>query len=266
VLAALWADYVAVAPGVREIHDMLAAREPDGRVVNDHVALRTFDRGPLGLEVIVGWFEALGYRRFAPYTFPNKHLQAWGLVHAEPGRPRVFVSELAVERLSSGSRAIVARLTDAIAPEAAHDPAVLWGGRPWPAPSVDEVRALARESEYAAWLAVWGLRANHFTVSVGDLRHTQRLEAVLDAVEAAGHPLNGAGGRIKGSAAELLEQGSTVARDVEVRLADGSLRVPSCYYEFALRHVDPRTGARYDGFVAASADRIFESTDGVARA
>lgn len=38
-------------------------------------------------------------------------------------------------------------------------------------------------------------------------------------------------------------------------------KIPSCYYEFARRYPDPRTGRVYDGFVAASADKIFESTN-----
>ena len=60
----------------------------------------------------------------------------------------------------------------------------------------------------------------------------------------------------------LLEQSSTIADRVPWRFADGSVReIPSCYYEFALRHPDPDTGELYQGFVAASADRIFESTD-----
>ena len=31
--------------------------------------------------------------------------------------------------------------------------------------------------------------------------------------------------------------------------------IPGCYYEFALRH------SGFDGFIAGSADKIFESTD-----
>ena len=38
------------------------------------------------------------------------------------------------------------------------------------------------------------------------------------------------------------------------------LRVPSCYYEFARRYPLP-SGELFQGFVPASADKIFESTD-----
>ncbi len=37
-------------------------------------------------------------------------------------------------------------------------------------------------------------------------------------------------------------------------------QVPSCYYEFAKRYKDAK-GKLYQGFVAASADKIFESTN-----
>jgi len=36
--------------------------------------------------------------------------------------------------------------------------------------------------------------------------------------------------------------------------------IPSCYYEFARRYED-KNGELYGGFIAKSADKIFESTD-----
>ncbi len=59
---------------------------------------------------------------------------------------------------------------------------------------------------------------------------------------------------------ELLEQSSTMANTVTVELSDGPLEVPGCYYEFARRYPDA-DGVLYEGFIAASADRIFESTN-----
>jgi hypothetical protein len=45
-----------------------------------------------------------------------------------------------------------------------------------------------------------------------------------------------------------------------VTFTDGTRAIPSCYYEFARRYRLPG-GELFQGFVAASADRIFESTD-----
>ena len=70
-----------------------------------------------------------------------------------------------------------------------------------------------------------------------------------------------AGGKIKGSPEVLLEQAATLADRVRLRFADGSEHeIPSCYYEFARRYPQP-DGKLYPGFVAASADSLFESTN-----
>ena len=46
-----------------------------------------------------------------------------------------------------------------------------------------------------------------------------------------------------------------------VEFANGVVEeIPTCYYEFALRYPDAE-GKPYQGFVAASADKIFESTN-----
>jgi hypothetical protein len=46
-----------------------------------------------------------------------------------------------------------------------------------------------------------------------------------------------------------------------VEFANGERHViPTCYYEFARRYPDA-DGKIYEGFVAASADKIFESTN-----
>ncbi|MEJ2595547.1 MAG: DUF1338 domain-containing protein, partial [bacterium] len=40
----------------------------------------------------------------------------------------------------------------------------------------------------------------------------------------------------------------------------GIFSIPSCYYEFARRYPDA-SGKLYGGFIAKSADKIFEITD-----
>ena len=72
--------------------------------------------------------------------------------------------------------------------------------------------------------------------------------------------LNQAGGEVKGTPESFLEQSSTMANSVEVDFIDTSLTIPSCFYEFALRH-PMASGELFKGFIASSADKIFESTD-----
>jgi len=132
-------------------------------------------------------------------------------------------------------------------------------GRRWQLSS-SEYLELAQESEYAGWVSAFGFRPNHFTVLVNRLKTLKDLSEVNAFIKSLGFNLNSSGGEIKGSRAECLEQSSTLAESVNVEFSDRSLLVPACYYEFALRY--PGTnGKLYTGFVAASADKIFESTD-----
>ncbi len=119
---------------------------------------------------------------------------------------------------------------------------------------------LREESEYAAWLYVFGYRANHFTVSINYLEHFEGIEAVNSFLKSAGFPLNTSGGEIKGSPAAFLEQSSTLADRIEVEFSEGKYVIPACYYEFARRY-EQQDGVLFSGFIADSADKIFESTD-----
>jgi len=256
--AALWRDYVEITPQAGRIHDLFTSRGET--VVNDHVAFRTFSDSPVSLDRLEPLILGLGYRRFAPYEFPDRHLRAFGYLHNDPRQPRIFCSELLVGQLSAHARERIMTWIDQIDRGAGNDPDVFWSGRLWRMPMYEEYLALLKESEYAAWLSVLGLRANHFTVSVNHLRLTPELGQVLDLVKQAGFELNTEGGEIKGSPAVLLEQGSTLADRIEFTFGGGDRHtVPTCYYEFAKRYPDEE-GKLYQGFVPASASRLFDST------
>ena len=143
--------------------------------------------------------------------------------------------------------------------DAVHADNFLYSGRHW-AISKEDYDILLDESEYAAWLAAWGFRANHFTVSVNHLNHIDTLSDVNEQLKSAGFVLNSAGGEIKGGPEVYLAQSSTMADKAEVAFSDVAAVIPSCFYEFAQRYTMPN-GERYQGFVAASADKIFESTN-----
>lgn len=51
-----------------------------------------------------------------------------------------------------------------------------------------------------------------------------------------------------------------MADKIAVVFSDTTVEIPSCFYEFALRY-PKANGELYTGFVAASADKIFESTN-----
>jgi hypothetical protein len=258
LLSALWADYVATTPQAERIHRLLAGR---GEVVrNDHVALRTYGVPGFGIAALARPFEALGWVEQADrYRFTDKKLVARYWRHPDPNLPKVFISELCVHELSAAANIIIDRLVSQL-PAGFGDRADLpWAGRPWTVRRA-EYESLLLESEYAAWVAAFGFRVNHFTVNVNALTTFPDLPALNAFLLDHGFTLNESGGAIKGNVAERLEQSSTRADSIEVDLDGEVVRIPSCYYEFARRYPLP-SGELFHGFVPASADKIFESTD-----
>jgi hypothetical protein len=255
LLAELWRDYVATTPQAERIHRLLSDRGESVR--NDHVALRTYNLPGIGIAELARPFETLGWQLQPDrYQFPDKKLVARYWRHPDPALPKVFISELLVEELSAGGSQIVQRLVSQLPAGYALSP---WSGRPWQLRRA-EYESLLLESEYAAWVAAFGFRVNHFTVSVNALTTFPDLHSLNAFLLDHGFALNHSGGAIKGTPAQLLEQSSTLADTIVVDMAGESLRIPSCYYEFARRY--PRLdGELFHGFVPASADKIFESTD-----
>jgi hypothetical protein len=257
LMARMWSGYSAVTPSAARVHALLEARGET--VANDHIALRTVDRPGVALDDVAAPFLGLGWRPTGDYVFEVKRLRARSYSHPEPGTPRVFISELRTGLFEADGP--VHRLADAFA--GAVDVAAFAADGVSPFVTTHgEWTALAAVSEYAAWLGAWGLRANHFTVSVNALRGFDDVAGLNAWLVAEGFALNTSGGAIKGTPADRLEQSSTLADRIPQTFACGTrAEVPSCYYEFALRHPDPATGQLFDGFVTQSADRIFESTD-----
>ncbi|MBW8189992.1 DUF1338 domain-containing protein [Neiella marina] len=254
----LWQQYLAVTPSALPIHELLRQQAANGQIVNDHIALRTFNLAPVNLAQLAAPFEALGYRAAGDYQFIAKKLQAKHFEHPDPLAPKVFISELLVDQFSPWLQQQVSHLIAQLPEDFTASPNWVSAGRPW---SIDKetYQQLIAESEYAGWLAAWGYRANHFTVSINQLNNNPPLASINDQLLQVGYSLNTAGGLIKGSPAELLEQSSTLADRVACEFSDGKAEIASCFYEFAKRYPQSN-GELYSGFVAASADKIFEST------
>ena len=254
----LWRDYTAMTPQAEQIQQAFA--NLGETVINDHVAFRTFNHGPIRLEDLEKFLLEMGYRRNERYRFEAKKLVAYSYLPPVEGQPLIFLSELQTQELSEGTQAIIRDLTGQIDPTTVSGPEVFWTGRLWQAPSWEQYQALAKESEYAAWMAIHGLRVNHFTVSVNELNGFKTLSEVNDFVTDQGHTLNTVGGIIKGSEALMLEQSATMASIQSIEFANGERHdIPTCFYEFAQRFNNSE-GKRFMGFVEGNADKIFEST------
>jgi hypothetical protein len=260
----LWADYIGFNPQAKRIYDLILNKEKTvdsgkTQLVNDHVALRTYNVEHIGLEALTAIFNRHGYKKGGEYIFEDKKLRAWHLEHPDPLQPKVFISELEIEKLSPLVQETAGRASSEVKPDEVKQDSFLWSRRPWRA-DYATYKKLLEESEYAAWMYAFGFRSNHFTISVNHLKAFKGLTALNSFVKSQGIQLNGAGGEVKGTPAQFLEQSSTLAEKTKVEFTEGVFEIPACYYEFALRH-PMRNGQLYQGFVTSSADKIFESTN-----
>lgn len=254
----LWQDYIQrLCPSAAKVHQLLQEDEP---LINDHIALRTFNVAPLGIETLAKPFLAVGYKACGDYVFESKKLVAKHFEHPDPKQPKVFISELKVDECSPELQAIVHKLVEQVDASKLTSSDFLYGGRLWEL-SYADFQILAKESEYASWLAAHGYGANHFTVSVNQLNQHEEVKQVNDHLRTVGFIINENGGEVKGTPEVLLEQSSTMADKVPVTFTEGVEVIPGGFYEFAKRY-PMDNGELYPGFVAASADKIFESTNG----
>ncbi len=252
----LWQQYLKVTPSAKNIHQFFGNGET---IINDHIAIRTFNLPKVNLAVLAQHFIDVGYEEKGQYNFESKKLTAKHFEHSDPNQPKVFISELRVEECSQQLQDIVTELVEQVDASIPLAKNFLYNGAPWQVNKA-QYELLIGESEYAGWTAAWGYRANHFTVHINKLAGYNDIETVNEALKSAGYTLNSAGGEIKGSQEVLLKQSSTMADKATCSLSDGDVDIASCFYEFAQRYNMPN-GEEYTGFVAASADKIFESTN-----
>jgi hypothetical protein len=255
----LWEAYTGQNPSVKKVHDLFVAEGEE--VLNDHIAFRTFDNPRVNIDVLAKPFLAAGYEEKGDYHFEEKKLYAKHFEHKTDERaPRVFISQLKTKEFSSFLQETVQNSINKMPTEKLESPDLVFSGNLWGTPSFEVYQLLREESEYAAWLYVYGFCANHFTVSINYLEKLDTIEKVNSFLKSNGYQMNDSGGEIKGTPEELLEQSSIKSEIVAVDFEEGSFEVPGCYYEFARRYPDA-SGKLYPGFIAKSADKIFESTD-----
>lgn len=283
VLDGLMRRYVERVPDVPRviealIQEKVIARKED--IENDHIAFRTLGMPHLGIQSLEKIFLHYGYTKKERYTFIEKKLTAFWYAPPAAHLPRIFVSELNVHQLSADAQAILQRYAGTVTSDPVdaidlHDPASVdhfLHSSLWDVPTYGEYKALLAESEYAAWVIYNRYYLNHFTISVHNLPvgyHT--IEAFNSFLLRHAFTLNDAGGLFKKSPDGLLLQSSTVSHMVPAIFAGGEEQaIAGSYVEFAERKVLPSFAYlppekttrehRREGFEAANADKIFEST------
>ncbi|MDZ7776004.1 MAG: DUF1338 domain-containing protein [Bacteroidales bacterium] len=257
----LWEDYTRQNPDAKKIHDLFVEKEGKP-IINDHIAFRTFDDERVNIDVLSRWFMNAGYEFKGDYHFEQKHLYAKHFEHKTfRDAPRVFISQLITGDFSDYLREQVKMAVNQIPRNILTTEELIYSGNTWEQfPSHEVYEKLRQESEYAAWLYLYGFRANHFTISITHLDKLDTMQKVNQFLKDHGYLLNYSGGEIKGSPEELLEQSSVKAAIQKRHFKEGEYEVPVTYYEFAKRYKD-KNGKLYSGFIAKSADKIFESTD-----
>jgi len=255
----LWNIYTTQNPSVKKVYDLFKSEGEE--VLNDHIAFRTFNDPRINVDVLARPFLNAGYEFKGDYQFEAKKLYAKHFEHnTDPLAPRVFISQLKVEEFSKSLQKRILETIDKIPPEILQSDELVFLGSVWGMPSFEVYRQLRDESEYAGWLYVYGFCANHFTVSINHLKKLDTLQKVNQFLKTNGFLVNDSGGEIKGTPAELLEQSSIKSEFIAIKFQEGTFEIPGCYYEFAKRYPDI-DGKHYSGFIAKSADKIFESTD-----
>ncbi|MCU4175538.1 DUF1338 domain-containing protein [Carboxylicivirga sp. N1Y90] len=255
----LFNDYQNINPSVKKIHRLF--QNENESIINDHIAFRTFNYPEINIDVLAKPFLERGYKETANYRFEQKKLTAKHYEYSDdPSAPKIFISQLETQLLSQKSQDILNKHVKSNLNQIPDREEILTAGNIWEKPKYKIYESLLEESEYAAWLYAIGFKVNHFTVLVNTLNNFESLEKVNSFLKQNGFPLNTSGGEIKGTPQEFLEQSSTLADMIEVEFYEGSYQIPSCYYEFARRY-KMKNGSLFNGFIAKSADKIFESTN-----
>ena len=213
----LWNDYISQNPEAKRVYDLLVNKGET--VVNDHIAFRTFDDPRISIDVLSKPFIDAGYEYKGDYVFEEKKLVAKHYEY-KPFRDAApnFYKCLATEILQYFLQTTVSELIDKIPEKILDASSLVHAGNVWGTPEYDTYLKLKAESEYAAWLYVYGFRANHFTVSINALKKYNNIRVLNQFLKDQGFVLNSSGGEVKGTPEELLEQSSTRAGKLDVTI------------------------------------------------
>ncbi len=260
----LWQNYIARVSYAKTYVELVTHK--GGRVVNDHIALRTFNthtgEQPEGIRAIKHILNYLDYKPVAKYNFQKKKLNAVHFEHPDELFPKIFVSQLEVELLPVWAQEIIHNhvkdtpylLSDKSiellnllqehgtlpteASELLVDDLVQYFRRPWDIPQKTAVLKLNDVSQYAAWVLLHGNSVNHFTAFINyqEVKEWPDLQTTCKALADAGVPMKDS---IEGEKGSKLQQSSTqaVKEEVEVRGDNGIEKITwtYAYYEFAER-------------------------------
>ena len=127
----LWQNYIQITPSASNIHELLGTKTGESAIINDHIALRTFNLQSVNLKKLAAHFLALGYEQKGDYDFATKKLAAQHFEHPDTAQAKVFISELRVEELSETAQAIINKLIYTVTVQAVEADNFLYSGTHW---------------------------------------------------------------------------------------------------------------------------------------
>ena len=98
-LSKMWNDYSKLNPHINQVLNLIKTKDPN-EIINDHIALRTFNHKKLNRHILSEYFLKNGYQAVEDLTFTEKKLKATYFIHSAPSLPRIFISELLLENFS----------------------------------------------------------------------------------------------------------------------------------------------------------------------
>lgn len=287
----LWLQYLSRMEHARKYTGMLEKK--GGNLVFDHLAFRTINihtgEQPEGIQAIGHIIRSLGYFKAGDYKFVKKKLKAAHFEHAEPGLPKIFVSQLEGEELPEWVQKMVKEalketpylLSDVgidllnhlkndgeLTSEAAdvlENELAYYFRRPWRPPLKESVLSLNDISQYGAWVLLHGNSVNHFAVDINaqQVKSWPDLESTCQAMERAGIPVKPG---IEGAKGSKLQQSATLAvkEGAEVRGDNGPEKITwtYAYFEFTQRGFTEENGNKklFTGFLGDQARHLFNMT------
>lgn len=255
-LEKLWKNYIKTNKGVLDIYNLIKEYEQNN-LKNDHIAFRLIKQSKLNINNITPELEKLGYIRKDSYAFEVKKLEAVHFEHINSKYPKLFLSEIDLNKSSKKTNVLICDMIEKLN-DLDINKNSLHAGRTWDI-NYNIYQKLHKESEYLAWIYVFGIIPNHFTVSLNNLKKLNTIKKINDFLIQNNIELNSFGGLIKGTKEEGLMQSSTMAFEVNIKFKEGVFSIPCAYYEFAKRFkID---GVIFEKFISKSADKIFESTN-----
>ncbi len=287
----LWEQYIQRVSYAQNYADLV--HEKGGKVVNDHIAIRTFNthtgEQPEGIRAIKHILNCLEYTPASNYEFTKKKLKAVHFEHPDPMFPKIFVSQLEVDLLPNWAQnAIKETVQDTpyilsdrsiellgllkeegelprVAGEVLVADLAQYFRRPWKTPRKDDVLKINDVSQYAAWVLLHGNSINHFTAYINyqGVSDWPDLASTCAGLAGVGIPMKETVEGVKGS---KLQQSATqaVKEEVEVKGDDGIEKISwtYAYYELAERGYIEENGKKklFSGFLGEQARHLFDMT------